>query len=284
MLYIFSFFTVVFSLEIICNLINNKVENCSELESTLRRCLRDISYGLSSIDSNSRLVQTVIVHLKKDISTLIWSYLIPDRDAVKFEAEIIVKYTSEVFLNELLPVADRILAVKLMIIVRVLENLTKPEDAVLDCLQWLQKLHDKYFLTFKKTGMTFLKRNILFKVRKSIITMNKILFQFVRVYFKPPPTVEEWPATILFRGKVYNPLIDLKLSKKRLNDAGRAVSSRVSFDICEVGSEVKHPVAGVEDYSAPIIEALDNRYIQHIIPRCSLFSFCMGLVREIILT
>ena len=81
------------------------------------------------------------------------------------------------------------------------------------------------------------------------------------MFLKPPPTVEEWPATIQIYEKIYNPLIDGQLLKERVIGSGKAVSIRVKLDIGRVNSVVKNPITDVEVYDARIIETPGSRYL-----------------------
>ena len=242
------FFAVVFSLEIIRNLVSNSVETCLERKSTLRRCVWEIFGGLSDINSQSSLVHASIAHLKRDVSRLLLSYIYGYR-SVKSESKVTVNCADKTFLNESLPTGDRILAGKLVIISKILQNVTKPEDAVLFCLQRLQVLHEVYLLLVKETETSVLERG---KLTKCVLNINKILFRFVRMFFKPPPTVEEWPATINLDETIYNPLIDGRFLKERLIGGDKEVSTGENLDISE---------DGVDNPAAPIIETLSDRYM-----------------------
>ena len=251
--YLLSFFAAAFSLRIICNLLSNNVENCLERKSTLRRCFWGIFRGLSNIDSQSSLLHANIVHLKRYVSWLISSYFHPFRD-VKFESELTINDARETFLTKSSPTADRALAVKLVIILNILQNLTKPEDAVLHCLQWLQKLHEVYSLLVKE-------RDESFKFTEFVLNMNKNLFQFVRMFSKPPLTAQEWPGTIKLDERIYNSLIDGQYLKQRLIEADKAVSST---EILDFEFDVMDAVTDLKERSIPIIETLGNRYMCNI--------------------
>ena len=218
--------------------------------------MEEISRGLNSFYS-----KTSITHLKRDVFWLKSTYLDPHHGVVESKSEVTIRYAREDFFNKSLPTVDRFLAGKAVIISKIFQNLTKPEDAVLYCLQWLQKLHGVYSLLVKETKTIFLNRNESCDVTECILNINKLLFQFVRMFLKPPPTVEEWPATIQIYGKIYNPLIDGQLLKERLIGSGKAVSTGVKLDIGRVNSGVENPVTDVELYVARIIETSGKRYL-----------------------
>ena len=253
--YLLSFFAAAFSLRIICNLLSNNVENCLERKSTLRRCFWEIFLGLNNIDSQSSLLHASIFYLKRHVSWLISSYFHAFRD-VKFESELTINDARETFLSKSSPTADRALAVKLMIIIKILQNLTKPEDAVLHCLRWLQKLHEVYSILVKE-------RDESFKFTEFVLNINKNLFQFVRMFSKPPPTAQEWPGTIKLGEQIYNTLIHGQYLKQRLIEADKAVSSTETLDF---EFDVKDPVTHllIKERSIPIIETLGNRYMCNI--------------------
>ena len=203
-----------------------------------------------------------------------WS-LQPDDD-IKLKqsitaSEMVFKQASEAFSNESYE-GDKVLSAKLLIISAILSNLTKPEAAVLRCLQSLQDLHDLHtirdmfsFLDREETKNTSIEYMRSVKIAKSVININKILFEFAGMFFKPPPTVKEWPATIQLDEKIYNPLIDGPLFEDRLIHIDVAVSGSVNLDIGEDDdNKVKHPINDAAEYSVPIIESsgetADNRY------------------------
>ena len=248
-----SFFAIAFNLRIICNLLSNNVENCLERKSTLMRCFWEFFLGLSNIDSQSNLLHASIFYLKRYVSWLISSYFHPSRDDT-FESELTIKDAREAFLNKSSPTTDRVLAVKLVIILEILQNLTKPEDAVLHCLQWLQKLHEVYSLLVKE-------RDESFKFTEFVLNINRNLFQFVRMFSKPPPAAQEWPGTIKLGEQTYNPLIDEQYLKQRLIEADKAVSST---EILDFENDVMDAVTDLKERSIPIIETLGNRYMCNI--------------------
>ena len=221
--------------------------------------MEEISRGLNSSYSQKSLDAKSIAHLKRDVSWLKSFYLDPHRDVVESELKVTISYASKVFLNKSLPTVDRFLAGKVVIISKIIQKLTKPEDAVLYCLQWLQKLHGVYFLLVKERKTIFLKRNESRDVTECILNINKRLFQFVRMFLKPPPSVEEWPATIQIYEKIYNPLIDGQLLKEMLIGGGKAVSTGIKLDIGRVDIRVENAITDVEVYDARIIETPGNR-------------------------
>ena len=219
---------------------------------------------MGEIDSQSSLVHESVVRLKRYLSCLISYYFLDD---VEYKSEVSHDSASEVFLNKSSPIADRVLAVKLVIMIKILQNLTKPEDAVLHCLHWLQKLHEVYSLSVNETGTTFPESGELFKFTECVLDMNKILFQFVQRFSKPPPTAQDWPGTIKLDEEIYNPLISGQYLKQRLTDGDKAASS-IKLDMDE---ELDDPVTLLEDvlsrleeHNIPIIEACHNgRYVQY---------------------
>ena len=218
---------------------------------------------MGEIDSQSSLVHESVLHLKRYLSCLISYYFLED---VEYKSEVSYDNASEVFLNKSSPIADRVLAVKLVIMIKILQNLTKSEGAVLHSLHWLQKLHEVYSLSVNETETTFPASGELFKFTECVLGMNKILFQFVQMFSKPPPTAQDWPGTIKLGDQIYNPLINGQYLKQRLTDGDKAASStKIDMDV-----EFHHPVTPLEDpfsrlekHSIPIIETSGNRYVQY---------------------
>ena len=257
------FFSVDFSLQIVCHLVSNDVPKYFvERRFTVQVSLFKIFRRLGEIDSQSSLVHASVLHLKRYLSCLISYYCLDD---VEYKSEVSHDNASEIFLNKSSPLADRVLAVKLIIMIKILQNLTKPEDAVLHCLHWLQKLHEVYSFSVNETETTFPASGELFKFTECVLGMNKILFQFVQMFSKPPPTAQDWPCTIKLGDQIYNPLINGQYLKQRLTDGDKAASStKIDLDI-----EFDDPVTLLEDllpdleeHSIPIIET-GNRYVQY---------------------
>jgi hypothetical protein len=246
------------------------VDNCLEQESTLSRCCDDILQRFTKYNPASQYVQKCISYLKSAVSWLKnWS-IQADDDNYKLKQYITTsvmafKEAFEAFLKKS-SIADKILAAQLIIISAILSNLTNPEAAVLRCLQSLQELHDLHtirdvfsFLDREETKTTYVEQVESVEIVKSVLKINKILFEFVRMFVKPPPTVEEWPATIkLMDEHIYNPLIDGRLSEERLIDTGMAVN----LDIVEDDNKVRNPITDATEFG--VIECSgqtpDNRY------------------------
>ncbi len=247
-------------------------------ESTLNRLCCEIRQGLNNIPFSrgnpaSGYAQRSISCLQDAVDYLIdWSIQADDQYKLQKSMTtcgIAFKQAYEFFCKESCT-ADNILAAKLKIMSKILSNLTKPETAVVCCLQSLQELHDlqairEVFssLNRKEAKTNFLEQDASF-AKSVLIKINKILFEFVRVFFKSPPTVEEWPATINTTGvQIFNPLIDERLVDERLMDAGMAVSGEMNLGIGEVDNTVEGPISDVAGYSVPVIESsgqtADNR-------------------------
>ena len=247
-----------------CHLVSNKVsEYFVEQKDTVQESLFKIFRGLGQIHSQSSLVHASIVHLKRYLSCLISYYFLDD---VEYKSEVSHNNARKVFLNKSSSIVDRVLAVKLVIIIKILQNLTKPEDAVLHCLHWLQKLHEVYSLSVNETETTFPESGELFKFTECVVGINKILFQFVRMFSKPPPTAQDWPGTRKLGEQIYNPLINGQYLKQRLIYGDKVASStKIDMDI-----EFDDPVTLLEDllpdleeHSIPIIETSGNKYVQY---------------------
>ena len=246
--------------------------NYWEQESTLSlsRCCDEIRYKCTIIKrcySPSPYVRKCISYVRSAVSWLeMWSLQADDDIKMKQSittSEMVFKEASEAFSNESYE-EDKVLAAKLLIISAILSNLTKPEAAVLRCLQSLQELHEldtirKVFsvLDREETKTTSFECMKSVQIAESVVVINKILFEFLGMFFKPPPTVKEWPATIQLDEKIYNLLIDGPLF-------GLAVSGSVSLDVGEDDNKGKNPITDATEYSVSVIksngETADNRY------------------------
>ena len=263
-IHIVFFFAVDLSLQIVCQLVSSNVpEYFVGRTCAAKECLSEIFRRLGEIDSQSSLVHESVLHLKRYLSCLISYYFFDD---VEYKSEIPYDNASKVFLNKSSPIADRVLAVKLVIMIKILQNLTKPEDAVLHCLHWLQKFHEVYSLSANETETTFPGSGELFKFTECVLGMNKILFQFAQMFSKPPPTAQDWPCTIKLGDQIYNPLINGQYLKQRLTDGDKAASSKkldmdVEFD--DPVTILEDPLPRLEEHNIPIIEASRSRYVQY---------------------
>ena len=161
----------------------------------------------------------------------------------------------------------------LKIVSEILSNLTTPDTAVIRFLQFLQELHDLPIIQVEfsslikeDTEITLFGCKNIFPNVSTVHEINKVLFEFVRMFVKPPPTVEKWPATIRLNERVYNPLIEEQLLKKRLA-VNRVLSSQIELDIDNIigtDENVEGQNTDVVEYKHPVIESnvgtSGNRY------------------------
>ena len=247
-----------------CLLVSSNVpEYFVERVHTVRECLLEIFRRLGQIDSQSSLVHASVLHLKGYLSCLISYYFLDD---VEYKSEVSHDNASEVFLNKSSPIADRVLAVKLVIMIKILQNLTKPEGAVLHALHWLQKLHEVYSLSVNETETIILANLGSVKFTECVLDINKILFLFVQIFSKPPLTAQDWPGTIKLGEQIYNPLINGQYLKQRLTDGDKAASSiklDMDVELDDPVSLLEDPLSRLEEHSIPIIEASRGRYVQY---------------------
>ena len=240
------------------------MESCFGQNLTFCRCCFEIQRFLRDIEASEddpgwhtrHNLRGTIFYLKKAVLLLIKSTT--DLKKAMTQCVLAIKEASRAF-SKSLSIENGVLVAKLRIISQIMSNLTKPEAAIPWCLQTLQELHDlpavqKVFSSLggEETDSVMFFPNYVFKI-------NKILFEFVQAFFRPPPTVEEWPVTIqLLDESIYNPLID-----KRLMDAEKMLPRETKSDIHEVDKGAQNPVTDVAGYSYMITEICgqiaDNR-------------------------
>jgi hypothetical protein len=183
-------------------------------KSTLDECCLEILHGLNRTTCSSGIpvleyVQQSIWYLKSAVSRLRDCCIEDDGDKNKLdesetECELAFSKANEAF-SDKLSVTDKILVAKLKIMSQIVLNLTTPEAAVAGSLQSLQELHD---LQIVRT--VFSSPRLSSDFYRSVIEINKILFEFVRPLSESPLTVEEWPATIQLQDEgTCNPLNEL---------------------------------------------------------------------------
>ena len=252
---------IVKSLKILVTLVGDNVESCFGQNLTLNRCCFEIQHFLLNIeasedDQTRHNLSSTIFYLKKAVSLLIKN-TIDLKEAMK-QCGLAIKEASQAF-SERLSIKNVVLVAKLQIISQIISNLTKPEAAILWCLRSLQELHDIPAVQKVFSSLGGDETDFFMFLAKSVFKMDKILFEFVQAFFRPPPIVEEWPVTIqLLDESIYNPLID-----KRLMDAEKMLSRETKSDIREVDKRDQNPVTDVGGYSYMITEICgqtdDNR-------------------------
>ena len=254
-----TYHSMLKSLKILVTLVGDNVESCFGQNVTLNRCFFEIKRFLWNIEVSEdgpswrtrRDVRITIFYLKEVVSRLLDSSIgLAQVMTVCADA---TKELSRAFLH-CVSIENGVLVAKLKIISQIISNLTKAQAAIPCSLQSLQKLHDlpavqKVFTSLNSFLGSEETDSVVF-FAKSIFKINKILFEFVQAFFRPPPTIEEWPVTIQLQDKsIYNPLTD-----KRLMDAEKGVSRETKSHIHEVDNDVQHPVTDVAVYSYMIVE------------------------------
>ena len=240
-----------------------------EQSSTFSQCCLEILNNLLEMNVkglHNSYSKECLIDLQSGISQLnYWSSGSDVDEYTLKQVMMICKNTVKNALSAFLDVSNTadggIFATILKIVTEILRNLTTPDTAIICCLQFLQELHnlpiiqvefssviqeDSEIILFENKGRL---ANIL-----SVHRINKILFEFVRMFVKPPPTVEEWPATIRLDERVYNPLIEEQLLKERLKIATRAVSSHIDI-VIETDENFESSNTDVVEYNGPVIES-----------------------------
>ena len=134
------------------------------------------------------------------------------KSAIK-KFELAHEKATEAFCNEALSIEDRIQASQIRMMARILESLEDPDAGVSDCLQYLKQLHDIGAIreTFSVLIVGGLKS--MFNQTKrinnasAVHAMNKILFDFARMFTKQPPRVcSTGPPSCLVK-RIYHPVL-----------------------------------------------------------------------------
>ena len=209
-------------------------------------------------------MRSTIFYLKNAVSGPVNCTI--DLEKAMTECTMAVKETSRASLD-VSSMKGRLLVAELGIMSQIMSNLTKPEDAIPCSLQFLQELHElrevqDVFSILDLEGPNA--NSVLFYTNlvsaKPVFKINRVLFEFVQAFLRPPPTVEEWPATIqLSNERNYNPLFDGQLLNERLMRTEKAVLRKVKFDPCgEVCNKVQSPVTDVAGYSVMITESCEE--------------------------
>ena len=161
------------------------------------------------------------------------------------------KKATDAFCNEAISIQDRIFAAKLRVVSEILECLDSPYTAVTSCLLFLEQLHDlsavrEIFSVYLGGGV----KSILGKTErvenvKSIMMINRVLYQFVEKYSSKCYVELNWPIIQLKDRTQFNPIL-----------SWREVSMRRSW-----GDELKQPPNRVEvvEEINPYISAVNSR-------------------------
>ena len=120
---------------------------------------------------------------------------------------------TEAFCNEALSLPDRIMAVKLRVVSKMLECLQDTKAAAAGCMLFLEELHDlpaigETFSTYFKGGIKsrFYKDSRLENV-KSVLSLNFAISEFVARFSGELPNVRNWPKIHLSTRNTMHPLL-----------------------------------------------------------------------------
>ena len=132
------------------------------------------------------------------------------------------KAAAQAFGNAGLRIKERIFAAKLRIVSEVLEFLESPEVAVIGCRTFLKELHElpairKIFSMFLYGGFKSMFKGAKRSEKvKSVMLINRFVFQHASKYGGTKPFVLDWP-TIQVTGHNFNPILYWhKVSKRNL--------------------------------------------------------------------
>ncbi|CAB3979806.1 Hypothetical predicted protein [Paramuricea clavata] len=119
---------------------------------------------------------------------------------------------TEAFCNEALSLPDRIMAVKLRVVSKILECLQDTKVAADGCMLFLEELHNlpigETFSTYFKGGIKsrFYKDSRLENV-KSVLSLNFAISEFVARFSGELPNVRNWPRIHLSTRETIHPLL-----------------------------------------------------------------------------
>ena len=240
------------------------MESCLRQNLTLTRYFFEIHHFLLNVEASEddpcwhtrNNVRNAIFYLDKAVLELV-NHSVHLGESME-QCAIVIEEASQAS-SQHLSINNGVLVAELQIVSQIMSNLTKPEDAIPWCLQLLQKLHDLPAIQKVFSSLGGEETDSVMFIAKSVFKMNRVLFEFVQAFFRPPPTVEEWPVTIQLLDKsIYNPLIENKLM-----DTEKVVSRVTKLNIPEVDNRVQNPVTFVAGYSFMITESCaqtdDNR-------------------------
>ena len=260
-IFYYNFFChVVQSLDIVCHLFGISMKNCS-VSSGCQEITRvlDTMY----LENTSWSLRESICFLSTGFTWLkLWPTQ-PSKDKYKVQQRLektcdSISRAKETSLDDSLPVAGKILAAKLMIVSTILGKIENPDDAVLSCLQFLQKLNDlpeiqRTFSVLTKRTTSILDRSCEYAI--SIHKMNRILFEFAVLFLKPPPSVNDWPVTLKVGEESFNILTETRSLKL---ESGMISTNQNASDSGKVDGGVL--MLGVQKHRFSITPTTDNRY------------------------
>ncbi|XP_046858446.1 uncharacterized protein LOC124451890 isoform X2 [Xenia sp. Carnegie-2017] len=117
------------------------------------------------------------------------------------------------FNNESLSIEDRIFAAKIRVVSTILECMERPQMAITFCLSFLEKLHSlpairEIFNVYINGGVkSLLKKNDRVENVRSVMFINRFLYQFIMKFGKTYHMALVWP-TIQIKNKQFNPIMN----------------------------------------------------------------------------
>ena len=134
---------------------------------------------------------------------------------------------TEAFCNEALKIEDRIFAAKLRVVSEILENLESSKTAITGCLSFLRDLHNlpairEIFSVYLNGGV----KSLLGKEEraanvKSVMMINRVLFQFTMIFDSKRTDGLNWPAgTIKLPDRSFNPVLEWQNVSSRKSMGG----------------------------------------------------------------
>ncbi|XP_046856997.1 uncharacterized protein LOC124450383 [Xenia sp. Carnegie-2017] len=121
------------------------------------------------------------------------------------------KQATLAFNNESLSIEDRIFAGKIRIVSTIWECMERPQMAITLCLPFLEKLHSlpairEIFNVYINGGVkSLLKRHDRMENVRSMMFINRMLYQIIKEFGKTYPMALDWP-TIQLKNRQFNPI------------------------------------------------------------------------------
>ncbi|XP_046842993.1 uncharacterized protein LOC124437027 [Xenia sp. Carnegie-2017] len=149
---------------------------------------------------------------------------------------------TDAFNNKNLSFENRLLAVKVKIVAKILECLDCPEEAIDFCTQYMKKLHQleevrKKFSLHIKGGWKAKLSNITddrMKIIKPVMLLNRQLYDFIASIKDYNSHVLGWPTIELGEGQSFNPILDWRKISTTNSWGEELIASPNEFDFCTI--------------------------------------------------
>ncbi|XP_046841976.1 uncharacterized protein LOC124436092 [Xenia sp. Carnegie-2017] len=173
---------------------------------------------------------------------------------------------TDAFNNKNLSFENRLLAVKVKIVAKILECLNCPEEAIDFCTQYMKKLHQleevrKKFSLHIKGGWKAKLSNITddrMKIIKPVMLLNRQLYDFIASIKDYNSHVLGWPTIELGEGQSFNPILTGERSPPQILGPDDKLQKR-GFKLDEL--QYEYPDHDETYISALSVDQEDNVYV-----------------------